>query len=33
MHSIIFANYPVYNTMQIGYTVDIEENKIKYVKN
>lgn len=25
MHSIIFANYPVNDTVGIGYTVDVEE--------
>ena len=29
MHSIIFANYPAHDTAGIGFTVDIEEQKIK----
>ena len=33
MHSIIFANYPPRDTMGIGYTVDINENKFLFMGN
>lgn len=33
MHSIIFANYPPRETMGIGYTVDINENKFRFMGN
>ena len=33
MHSIIFANYPPRDTMGIGYTVDINENKFRFMGN
>lgn len=31
MHSIIFANYPPNETVGIGFTVDIEESKIRFL--
>jgi len=33
MHSIIFANYPAKETMNIGFTVDVAESKIKFMGN
>lgn len=33
MHSIIFANYPANETGGIGWTADIEEQKIKFLGN
>lgn len=33
MHSIIFANYPPRETMGIGYTVDVNENKFRFMGN
>lgn len=31
MHSIIFANYPAKETVGIGYTLGIDENKIRFM--
>lgn len=33
MYSIIFAKYPARETMNIGFTVTVEESKIRFMGN
>jgi len=33
MHSIIFANYPARETVGFGYTVGVDESKIRFMGN